>query len=237
MKRSFPALLLMMAFVCLGGAQRVAAQNLQVLYDAERGCVTSTVEMFRADKFGSSYFFVDIDYAPKATGTYWEIMREVCLWQQTDFDWLSVHLEHNGGHNLEVGSFDNAWIAGLTYSGHSQDYTKTWSLSLSYRYTPDVVGANGESLVHNFELNGVWNLLFAEGWCEFCGFATLWREVRPWQGTKYAFLSEPQVWLNLNKLPGWQDVNLCVGGEIELSCNYLGKGFRALPAVGVKWVF
>ena len=32
------------------GAQ---AQNLQVFYDTERGCVTSTLEMFRPDAFGS----------------------------------------------------------------------------------------------------------------------------------------------------------------------------------------
>ena len=37
------------------------AQNIQVLYDINRACVTSTVEMFRPDDFGSTYFFVDMD--------------------------------------------------------------------------------------------------------------------------------------------------------------------------------
>ena len=55
------------------------AQNLQVQYDFERGCVTSTVEMFRPDAGGSTYFFVDMDCAPKMIGAYWEIARELCF--------------------------------------------------------------------------------------------------------------------------------------------------------------
>ena len=214
----------------------VKAQNLQVMYDAERGCVTSTVEMFRADSFGSTYFFVDMDCNPKMTGAYWEISRELCFWKDTDMSWLSAHVEYNGGLNSTM-SFNNSWLAGLTYSGHSDDFSKTWSLSAMYKAIPGTVGLSGSSQVHNFQITGVWGIEFANGWCSFSGFFDLWRESRPWQGTEFIFMSEPQFWVNLNKIKGWENVNLSVGGEVELSANFVAKGFHALPAFGAKWTF
>ncbi len=54
---------------------------------------------------------------------------------------------------------------------------------------------------------------------------------------RFFFLAEPQFWVNLNKIEGWKDVNLSVGGEVELSSNFFEKGFKAIPALGVKWTF
>lgn len=213
------------------------AQNVQLLYDTGRNCVTSTVEMFRPDARGNTFFFVDVDYTPKASGAYWEIARELNFWQQSNLDWLSLHLEYNGGLNTDVGSFDNAWLAGITYSGHSADYSKTWSVSALYRLTPGAKGAAGECHAHNFQITGVWGISFADGWCDFSGFVDFWREVRPWQGTKYIFMSEPQLWVNLNKLEGWKDVNLSIGGELEITNNFVDKGFCVMPALGLKWTF
>ena len=59
------------------------AQNLQVFYDTERDFVTSTLEMFRPDAFGSTFYFVDIDYTPRAIGAYVEFAREFCFWQNS----------------------------------------------------------------------------------------------------------------------------------------------------------
>lgn len=213
------------------------AQNVQLLYDTGRNCVTSTVEMFRPDAWGNTFFFVDVDYTPKASGAYWEIARELNFWQQSNLDWLSLHLEYNGGLNTDVGAFDNAWLAGITYSGHSADYSKTWSVSALYKLTPGAKGAAGECQAHNFQITGVWGISFADGWCDFSGFVDFWREVRPWQGTKYIFMSEPQLWVNLNKLEGWKDVNLSIGGELEVSNNFVDEGFRVMPALGLKWTF
>ena len=127
------------------------AQNVQLFYDAGRNCATSTVEMFRPDSFGSTYFFIDVDYSKvnkgvPATGAYWEISRELCFWQDTDWSWLSAHVEYNGGLNNTM-SYDNCWLAGATYSGHSQDFSKTWSLSAMYKLIPGL----GGSLMHNFQ--------------------------------------------------------------------------------------
>ena len=46
------------------------AQNVQLHYDMGRNSATTTVEMFRADNAGSTFFFVDLDYNPRVTGAY-----------------------------------------------------------------------------------------------------------------------------------------------------------------------
>ena len=224
------------AVLLLASAAKVEAQNIQLHYDVRRNCATSTVEMFRADNYGSTFFFIDMDYSPKVTGAYGEISREFCFWKDSKVDWLSLHVEYNGGLNNTM-SFDNAWLAGLTYSGHSKDWSKTWSLSAMYKLIPGTVNVLGNKDVHNFQITGVWNINFAKGWCGFNGFADFWREARPWQGTEYIFIAEPQFWVNLYKIPRMEKVRLSVGCEIELSNNFVKQGFAVMPAVGLKWNF
>ena len=235
MKKTARLMALIAALMCLPVASM--AQNLQVLYDTNRGCVTSTLEMFRPDAFGSTFYFVDMDYSPKAVGAYTEISRELCFWQDSEWNWLSVHAEFNGGLNTAVGSFNNAWLLGLTYAGHSADFSKTWSVTASYKAIPGTVGLKGQKQPHNFQLTGVWGISFLNGWCSFSGFADIWREARSWQGTNFIFISEPQLWVNLNKVNGWDNINLSVGGEVELSNNFVAKGFNVMPALGAKWTF
>ena len=72
MKQIISALFLCMLLSAVPGLQ---AQNIQLhydfggaLYDKDlhgRPVLTSTVEMFKADKWGSTYFFVDMDYTSK----------------------------------------------------------------------------------------------------------------------------------------------------------------------------
>lgn len=224
--RIFVAVVLFFAFASKG-----EAQNIQLHYDIRRNCATSTVEMFRADKYGSTFFFIDMDFSPKAVGAYTEISRELCFWKNSKLDWLSLHVEYNGGLNSAIGSFDNAWLAGLTYSGHSSDWSKTWSLSAMYKAIP------GNESLNNFQITAVWNLDFFDHWLSFNGFADFWREVRAWQDTEYIFIAEPQIWVNLNKIKGCKNFNLSVGGEVEVSANFVDKGFDVMPAVGLKWTF
>ena len=218
-------------------ATRADAQNIQLHYDLGRNALTSTIEMFRPDAGGSTYFFVDMDYTPKASGAYFEISRELCFWQDTDLDWLSAHVEFNGGLNTAAGSFNNAWLAGATYSGHSDNFSKTWSLTAAYKAIPGTRDILGKCQMHNFQITGVWGINFAGGWCTLSGFFDFWREVRAWQGTEFIFMSEPQFWVNLNNIKGWEDINLSVGGEVELSANFVAKGFHAMPTIGAKWTF
>ena len=79
----------MLLAVFLTGASKAKAQtNAQILYDfgSDRKYVTLTLEMFKQDKWGSTYFFVDHDFNyDKMTtdngkriaqgGTYTEISR------------------------------------------------------------------------------------------------------------------------------------------------------------------
>lgn len=218
-------------------AQEAGAQNVQFHYDMGRDAATTTVEMFKADNAGSTFFFVDLDYNPRVSGAYWEIARELNFWHDSKVKWLSVHVEYNGGLNTQAGSFNNSWLGGLTYSGNSSDWSKTWSLTASYKAIPGTVGLSGRQQVHNFQLTGVWNLDFFNHWLSFNGFADFWREARPWQGTEFIFISEPQIWLNLNKIKGWEEIGLSVGTEVELSCNFVAKGFHAMPTLAAKWTF
>lgn len=224
-------------FVAL--AAKMQAQNIQLHYDVRRNCATSTVEMFRADSYGSTFFFVDMDFAPKAIGAYGEISRELCFWKDSKLNWLSAHIEYNGGLSNSF-SFNNAWLVGATYSGHSKDWSKTWSLSAMYKLIPGAVGYVGESsnqAYHNFQITGVWNLDFFDHWLSFNGYADFWREIKAEQGTKFIFMAEPQLWVNLNKVKGWEKVNLSLGTELEVSNNFLAKGFDVMPTVAVKYAF
>lgn len=214
-----------------------SAQNLQFHYDLGRNAITTTVEMFKADNAGNTFFFIDLDYNPRVSGAYWEIARELNFWQNSNVDWLSVHIEYNGGLNTESGPFNNCWLGGLTYSGNSEDWSKTWSITASYKAIPGTIGLDCNKQVHNFQLTGVWNLDFFNHWLSFNGFADFWREARPWQGTEFIFMAEPQLWVNLNNIKGWEKIKLSLGSEVKLSSNFVAKGFHAMPTVAAKWTF
>lgn len=235
--------------LCAAGS----AQNIQLHYDfghsiyktgdkniSNRPELTTTAEMFKPDAFGSTFFFVDLDYAPSSNkgvvGAYWEIARELCFWKGTDMEWLSAHVEYNGGMNQSV-SYDSDWLFGATYSGHSADFSKTWSLSALYKYIPRGMNLDGTAAPNSFQITAVWGITFAQGWCTFSGFVDFWREPRSWQGTEFITISEPQFWVNLNKAEALKNVNLSVGGEVEISNNFVDKGFYAIPTLGLKWTF
>ena len=241
MKRNTFVLLLVALVASI--ASKIEAQNLQVFYDTapDRNYITTTFEMFRPDAFGSTFCFIDMDYAPTAMGAYTEIAREFCFWQDSKLNWLSVHIEFNGGlTSFEVPSvgtmaarFNNNWLAGLTYSGHSEDFSKTWSVTASYKAIPGLKDINGKCKMNNFQLTGVWGINFAKGWCSFSGFADFWSE-----GSTLIFISEPQFWVNLSNIKGWDNIPLSIGGEVELSNNFAGtSGFAVRPALGAKWTF
>ena len=84
MKQIISALFLCMLLSAVPGLQ---AQNIQLHYDFGRSLydkdlqgrplLTSTVEKFHPDTWGSTYFFVDIDYTSEGVAAaYWEIAGE-----------------------------------------------------------------------------------------------------------------------------------------------------------------
>lgn len=233
MKKLFLFVLLLSAFV--GGA---VAQNIQLHYDLgralyksldERPWVTTTVEMFKADNWGSTYFFVDMDYTDKGVASaYWEISRELKFWKAP----FSAHVEYNGGLNY----INNAFLGGATYSWNNSDFSKTFGIQVLYKY----IQKNAKP--HNFQLTGTWTLNFWQGKFTMSGFADFWRQKHTdekGQNHNFIFISEPQFWINLNKFKHVNDnLNLSVGSEWELSTNFATRdGFYFIPTLAMKWSF
>ncbi len=242
------AILLVAAFV------GVKAQNVQLHYDlghnlyndlSSRTTVTSTVEMFKPDTWGSTFMFTDIDYkSDGAIGAYWEISREFNLTKNKRW---AAHVEYNGGvgsgktqNNYYGNRYQHAVLLGGAWNWASKDFSKTFSVQLMYKYY--FKNANkGWHPFSGFQLTEVWSTTFAKGLCTFDGFCDVWYD--PNVKGKLIMISEPQFWFNLNTLKGMKNVNLSLGSEVELSNNFVyndkGKNnrFYAIPTIAAKWTF
>jgi len=216
------------------------AQNLQVHYDfgKTRKLVTSTVEMFKPDKWGSTFFFIDMNYDANNGKTvslaYWEIARGIKLGKSP----FAAHIEYNGGFGQfntgsEYGAYqiNDAWLGGLDYNINNADFTKGITFQALYKYIRDKQDAS-------FQLTTVWYMHMLKRKVTFDGFADFWREDNTYTNsdetistTRYVFLTEPQIWYNFTE-------NISVGSEIEISSNFGGnKGFMVNPTLAAKWNF
>lgn len=235
-------------------ATTVAApgQNVQLHYDlghslyndlGNRPSVTTTVEMFKPDTWGSTYLFTDIDYQRDGVaGAYWEIAREFNVTKNKQW---AFHVEYNGGLNSDEDTwnatrFQHAVLAGGAWNWHSADFSRTFSVQALWKY----YFKNrhyGARPFNGFQLTEVWGIQFAKGFCTFSGFCDLWYD--PSANGKWIVISEPQFWWNLNKFKGWEKINLSVGTEWELSNNFVwnDKGehnrFYFIPTIAAKWTF
>jgi len=191
--------------------------------------VTVTLEQFKADQWGSWYYFVDVDLTNKFTeGAYTEISREFNIGKKG----FAAHVEYDGGLN-KSGAFQQAALLGGAYNGHNADFSKTWSVQLmykrffkSYDYT---------SAYNSVQLTGVWGLNFANKKCTFSGFVDFWRGEKANGNGQLVILSEPQFWYNVTD-------HFSVGGEVEISNNFIyntydDKSFFVNPTLAVKWNF
>ena len=116
------------------------AQNIQLHYDFGRNIytgkekgrqkVTVTVEQFKADKWGSWFYFVDLDLSSHfAESAYTEISREFNLGKELP---IAAHVEYDGGLSRS-GSFQQAALLGAAYNGHTADFSTTYSVQLLYK--------------------------------------------------------------------------------------------------------
>ncbi|MDP4291711.1 MAG: DUF5020 family protein [Bacteroidota bacterium] len=210
--------------------QFVFSQNLQLHYDfikdardrnaAGRGYFTSTVEMFKVDQWGSTYFFIDMDYNGPHGGVslgYWEIDRDMKL---GNFP-LMAHIELNAGMNRFV-SFDNAWLFGVSYPFK----VKEAFLSVYAAYK----AISRQSA--NFQVTGTWNSTLFDGKFTMSGFIDQWCEDKTGGGKKWILLTEPQFWYNLSQ-------NFAMGSEIEISNNFIlnSNKVEIFPTIAGKWTF
>ena len=223
------------------------AQNIQFHYDfgrhiysneeAGRQKITVTIEQFKADQWGSWFYFVDIDINRRFTeSAYTEISREFNLGKQSPF---AAHIEYDGGLNRSR-SFQHAALIGPAWNGHSADFSKTYSVQLMYKqYFKSYADTRSYA---SFQLTGVWGITFANKACTFSGFADLWRGEKANRHGQLVFLTEPQFWYNLNTLNGMENVNLSVGTEVEISNNFIfntynNKNFFVNPTLALKGTF
>ena len=195
--------------------------------------------MFKGDKFGDTFWFIDHYYAKSSqrpalasavNGSYFEIERGLNFWQESALKDFSVHVEYDG----------STWGAGIfcfggKYFFHSADYSRMLTLYLMY---DQHIGVGRADVPVKF--TAVWGLndLFGLKGLNFKGFCDVWGNNTLYLDgttTKYSILAEPQLWMNLG---GAFDHHLDIGTEIELSYNFAGhKGFMCNPCAGIRWTF
>jgi len=227
-------------------AASMQAQNVQLHYDfgKDREYLTSTVEMFKPDKLGSTFFFIDMNYdggnGQTVALAYWEIARAFNIAKGP----FAAHIEYNGGlgqYSMGSGNYggysiNSAYLLGLEYNLHSADFSKIFSFQGMYKYIQDK-----NDLA--YQLTAVWDMTFFNKKLTLRGFADFWREdneFRTYDGngevtstssTDFVFLTEPQFWYNFNQ-------HLALGGEIEMASNFASvEGFKVCPTLGAKWQF
>lgn len=217
------------------------AQNIQLHYDfgrniypdeqPDRQKVTVTVEQFKADNWGSWYYFVDLDLSRKFfRSAYTEISREFNLGKQSP---IAAHIEYDGGLYHASGSYQQAALLGAAYNGHTADFSKTWSVQMLYKRF--FKSYDNTSAYNSVQLTGVWGINFAAGKGTFSGFIDFWRGEKANGHGQLVILTEPQIWYNVTK-------NISFGSEIEISDNFIyntynDKSFFINPTLAFKWNF
>lgn len=218
-------------------ATAVFGQNLQLHYDMgeDRKYLTTTLEMFKPDKLGNTFFFVDMDYnvgdVEGMSLAYMEIARVF----KTEKMPVGLHVEYNGGfgqyYNVENYGYriNDAWLAGVDYSLNAEDFSKGFTLKALYKHIIDKHDAS-------FQITAVWYVHFWDNRMTFSGFADFWREDSDFDydgeaDAEYVFLAEPQLWFHINE-------HFAVGSEIEFNNNFANlEGFHVNPTLGAKWTF
>ncbi|UBM62230.1 DUF5020 family protein [Candidatus Sulfidibacterium hydrothermale] len=198
----------------------------------------STVESFNVDKWGSTYFFIDMNYKVSdnlygVNTSYWEISRNLRFWKPP----IDFHVEYNGGFGMYEatpynGAYEikNAWLFGGQYTWASKDFNKIFILELLYKY---IVREDYPS----FQITGVWKLNFFKKKLTVSGFFDFWHENKDYthsdgttNHTNMVFLSQPQFWYNFGQ-------HFSMGSEIDLENNFIIENFRIVATAAVKWTF
>ncbi len=240
--RKFSFVFLSFVICHLSFSVSASAQDIQLHYDfgrniytgeeAGRQKVTVTLEQFKADEWGSWYYFVDVDLSRHFTeSAYTEISRELNLGKQSPF---AAHVEYDGGLS-RFGSFQQAGLGGVAYNGHNEDFSKTWSVQMLYKQY--FKGGDDTHSYASAQLTGVWGLNFFDRKLTFSGFIDFWRGEKANGHGCLVVLSEPQLWYNFTE-------HFSVGTEWEFSNNFIfnsdpasTKTFFWNPTVAVKWNF
>ena len=208
-------------------------------FSEDNNGVAAILSSYADDAFGSTYARADFAFRPSPFSlrrTYLEIARSLVFWKGTKFENLGLHAEFNGFMNM-----DNCnWLFGVDYTLPTKDLVK---VSLLYK----TFNGNTAATVP-VQLSVLWDMrdLFNVSGLEFRGLFKAWGEdTRYWYGDAdpkeagiayFIIKATPQIWYSAGQFFGWDGLSL--GGEVELSYNYLGcSGFRARPMAGLRISF
>lgn len=225
---------LLITFCLLVSVGSVAAQNIQLHFDPRHGLhskdfdrnyLTATFEMFKADKWGSTFGFVDVDFSKKKGNIglmYLEISRDQIIGDLP----IRAHVEFNGGKG---NGFDipNAYLVGPSYS--TTLFGKmNFGTYLVYKYNAFDKASN------DFQWTFTYGVNLCNDKVTLSGFFDLWTENKDRLtgkgGKKWIVLTEPQFWYNV-------DEHLSFGSEIEISSNFYGNKAYINPTIAAKWNF
>ncbi|MBT4991916.1 MAG: DUF5020 family protein [Candidatus Marinimicrobia bacterium] len=203
----------------------VFSQNLQLHYEAsgDREYLVSTLEMFKPDQYGSTFWFVDMEYntpgVKNGNLAYWEIARSFTL----PVNNLSATIQYNDGvaTGFPIGQ---VWLLGVNY--YLDLGIVALPIDILYRAAQ---GADSP----DFQLTTTWFVPLMNGHIEFSGPLDFWTEDKiNEKGKKIVLETEPILWYNMNE-------NLAIGSELEISYNFIPykNGLQAKPTIGLRWTF
>lgn len=219
------------------------AQNLQLHYDLgkDRKYFTATLEMFKPDTLGSTYWFVDFDFRypgkPRSmSAAYWEISRDFYIpWLKNQFVFqkLGFHIEYNdgftaykdSGDRMGAASYNSVFLTGFSYPVKigPVNLTTQWLLRMPR-------GMDGP----DFQFTLVWYQLLLRHKVLFTGFMDLWLQDKVFDQDRkeLVFQTEPQLWFLVTPRIG-------LGGEAEISRNFpFGpREWQINPTLAFRWVF
>ncbi|MDH6354332.1 hypothetical protein M2132_000660 [Dysgonomonas sp. PH5-45] len=228
--------------IVLLGGMSTYSQELQLHFDprhglhsdvAPRNYLTATFQMFKPDKWGSTFMFVDLDFNQSRGNiglAYMEIARNFNLGKSP----IKAHIEYNGGlvlgENTSGFSVPNAYLVGASFV-HAFSKDLFFETYLAYKY-------NAFNKVSNdVQWTGTYTANLCQGKVTLTGFVDVWTENKNRDtgkgGKKVVLLTEPQFWYNYNK-------HLSVGTEIEISNNFYShydNKVYVCPTLAAKWTF
>lgn len=206
-------------------------QDLQIHYDMgkDRKFVTSTLEMFKPDEYGATFFFVDMNYNRAGNKSvslaYWEIARYINI---PFAKGLSATVQYNDGmiHNNNANMdfpLGHIWLAGFNYPIDLGFVT----LNTDVLYRADYLSESKA----NIQFTTVWFVPFMEGKISFNGFMDVW-STKLGNKNIFVLLTEPQIWFNATK-------HLAIGSEVEISNNFIPGENKVMvnPTIACKWNF
>jgi hypothetical protein len=231
------------AFWLLGVPFISNAQNFQLHYDAgeDRNYYTATLEMFKPDTLGSTFWFVDFDFNlpgnPRSmSAAYWEIAREFYipgLRNRSVFDQLTLHLEYNDGFTaykiakdtLGAASYNSVFLTGFSHPLKIGNFILTTQWLCRMPRGMDIP---------DFQFTLVWFQPVFKGKVLLTGYCDLWSQdkiMKP-DNKELIFQTEPQVWYMLTS-------KIAVGSEIEISKNFpVGPNeWEFQPTLAFRWEF